>query len=206
MNAFMVGSRAPVHPARSSVVVTDNECKELAERYLAESPERVLYSIDQLDQIDADELFVIGLPGTFSRRTLDLLLGSGRRWTVGVATGRDVDELSRFLDRQTQQPYVDATDIEARLVDEPFGRTLTFRSDVPTVEQSPYPAGELMAALSGYDVLGLHVHGEGAHGNLRHLVLCGHMGGHDPDDSCSPLFCKRAGHAEQGMASFSEIA
>jgi hypothetical protein len=199
-------SGRPCISSDSCAVVVDPRVWDIAEDYVSNFPGRQLLELGDLTAKDYDSLFVVAQPDVFDRHMLDHLSSSKRKGVIGVATARRNTELRKFLTLQLHHQDESGRVRESLLLDELHNCALFINPTSQTYRIGPYPTSDIRTRLvQGSDVLAMHVHGEGAHGNLRSTVLCGHSQRPDPDDFCTDKRCKRSSHTHGEFLPFYSV-
>lgn len=153
----------------------------------------------------ATGVLVMGAPSSLNSGLVTSMVERESEATLGFATARTPDALSRFLDRQRAPRRGSA--MPDLLIDELHDRAVQCELDARLTDMN-FPHHDVRGLLTKERrVLALHAHGEGAHANLRNTVLCGADGSgglHRGD--CSPEFCKRSSRASEPPVAFSQLA
>lgn len=163
-------------------IYADDECFSLAKEYSLKFSRRDVFSIsDFVPDLDAQS-FIICAPHNLNRTQLDVFTKC-RFTTVGVATARNTDELQKFLARQN----LHRDGGNNALFDEIYGSI--YLDNLKNKYPSMIPKSDI---AHDFDLLSMHVHGEGAHANLRSIVLCGQAPLACDSYECSSVYCKRS--------------
>jgi len=184
--------------ARPAPIFADDECFSLVESYADRHGRACVKPLSDFQPTVIGDAFVVCEPNKLGRAQLDLLVRK-KHGVVGLATARNRGELHEFLDRQSRIHTVR----EMAFYDEVYGAA--FNQGLGTGSYPDTISSDELRRTGG--LLGLHVHGEGAHANLRSVVLCGQGPGSSRSlNGCGTDHCKRAGHTGGTFLRFSDLS